>query len=785
MTNFSWGIVRKSLLSALLSLAAVLMIAAVMPALSCDVAVVSGKYTTDGRPVLWKNFDCSAAWAQQVIYFPAKNPKAGDYFMLYHHDDLMELINNSPVMPQSGANEAGFAVSVAAVYEDLAPLHESGNLNTDLVQDAVEQCATLEDFESLLKTWPSTHRNHAISANFVVVDAHGGAALYECYTGTYSFGLMYIQYRKYDANTGKVTDDKGKTIMEAPANHPGFINRTNLNHYVWYNSGVDRYLRAQDLLTDLAAGNRLNAQSIMQVVSKDVVGRQAYGNSASNYSTTYCISRNQTRSGTVFQGVAAGDDPLKSVYWTALGEPSIAVYVPHMIGARSVSEYAYMDKIGSDGTMQDLSDNSLLTIAEDKLEISAGIHTSNRGSVLTGVYNKYIDKTALANVQQWTIPLENTVIDKTDEFISQLDSDPALLTQQNLQAFTSYCGKYIYENYIASSAEAVPWTFSLIAEPPVEPGEDPGTEPDEEPPDEPGDDPGTEPGEESPDEPGEDPGTEPGEESPDEPGDDPGTEPGEEPPAEPGDDPGTEPGEESPADPGEDPGTEPGEEPPADPGEDPGTEPGEEPPADPGEDPGTEPGEEPITDPSEDTPPEEPAGPAYDKSVLKSLILTATINIETATVSTDGRNVTPAEQWVTREERAAYKTAINTATAVAQNSKATQAEVDQAVKNLRAADQAFFNAKKPGTKSGVTLSGRVSYKERLFKPRYPVEGAKIYIRSKGNLYAAYSDANGNFELITDLPAGFYTIYCTHPQYGQIFKFQFIGLFDYYEFLYTI
>ena len=737
MTNFSWGIVRKSLLSALLSLAAVLMIAAVMPALSCDVAVVSGKYTTDGRPVLWKNFDCSAAWAQQVIYFPAKNPKAGDYFMLYHHDDLMELINNSPVMPQSGANEAGFAVSVAAVYEDLAPLHESGNLNTDLVQDAVEQCATLEDFESLLKTWPSTHRNHAISANFVVVDAHGGAALYECYTGTYSFGLMYIQYRKYDANTGKVTDDKGKTIMEAPANHPGFINRTNLNHYVWYNSGVDRYLRAQDLLTDLAAGNRLNAQSLMQVVSKDVVGRQAYGNSASNYSTTYCISRNQTRSGTVFQGVAAGDDPLKSVYWTALGEPSIAVYVPHMIGARSVSEYAYMDKIGSDGTMQDLSDNSLLTIAEDKLEISAGIHTSNRGSVLTGVYNKYIDKTALANVQQWTIPLENTVIDKTDEFISQLDSDPALLTQQNLQAFTSYCGKYIYENYIASSAEAVPWTFSLIAEPPVEPGEDPGTEPDEEPPDEPGDDPGTEPGKEPP------------------------------------------------ADPGEDPGTEPGEEPPADPGEDPGTEPGEESPADPGEDPGTEPGEEPITDPSEDTPPEEPAGPAYDKSVLKSLILTATINIETATVSTDGRNVTPAEQWVTREERAAYKTAINTATAVAQNSKATQAEVDQAVKNLRAADQAFFNAKKTGTKSGVTLSGRVSYKERLFKPRYPVEGAKIYIRSKGNLYAAYSDANGNFELITDLPAGFYTIYCTHPQYGQTFKFQFIGLFDYYEFLYTI
>jgi hypothetical protein len=35
--------------------------------------------------------------------------------------------------------------------------------------------------------------------------------------------------------------------MEAPANHPGFINRTNLIHYV----GIireDRYLQAQDLI---------------------------------------------------------------------------------------------------------------------------------------------------------------------------------------------------------------------------------------------------------------------------------------------------------------------------------------------------------------------------------------------------------------------------------------------------------------------------------------------------------------------------------------------------------
>jgi len=680
LTGPSWGVTRKTIFL-LLIFAAIIILAVSQPALSCDVAVVSGKYTTDGKPILWKSFDCSSAWPQQVKYFEAKNPAAGDYFLLYHYDDYMELINDSPVMPQSGANEAGFAASVAAVYEDLAPLHESGNLNTDLVQDAVEQCATLEDFESLLKTWPSTHRNHAISANFVVVDAHGGAALYECYTGKYSLGLMYIQYRKYDANTGKVTNDKGNTVMEAPADHPGFINRTNLNYYVWYNSGVDRYLRAKDLLTDLADKNKLNAKNLMQVVSKDVTGKQADGNGDTNYSTTYCISRNQTRSGTVFQGVAPGDDPLKSVYWTALGEPSVAVYFPNMIGAGSVSEYAYMDTIGSNGVMKDSSDNALLTIAEDKLEISAGIHTNNRGSVFSGPYNKYINKTALANVQQWTFPLEDTVIARTDEFISQLDSDPSLITGEYLKSFTDYCGKYIYENYTAASAEAVPWTFGITAEPAEDPVDDTTTEP--------------------------------------------------------------------------------------------------------ADDTTTEPADDTTTEPADDTTTEPIAVPAHDKSVLKALILTATIDMETAVISVKGSEVTPAEQWVTWEERIAYQTAINAATAVAQDSDATQAEVDQAVINLRAATAAFYSAKEAGTKSGVTFSGRVFYKERLFKPRDPVEGAKIYIQNKGKLYAAYSDAKGNFELITDLPAGFYSIYCTHPQYGQLSTFQFIGLFNYYEFLYTI
>ncbi len=801
MFKLSGGIQRKTMPIMLLAAAFFMVLAVAGPALSCDVAVVSGKYTTDGKPVLWKNFDCSSDWEQQVKIFPAKNERAGDYFLLYHNDDYMNLINNSPVMPQSGANAAGLAASVAAVYEDFSPVHEAGNLNTDLVQKAVEQCATLEDFENLLKTWPLTNRNRAISANYVVVDAQGGAALYECFTGDFSYGLKYIKYRKYDANTGKVTDDKGQTIVPAPANHPGFVNRTNLNNFVWYNSGVDRYLRAQDLLTDLAQSRNLNAQTLMQVVSKDVVGKQANNNGDSNYSTTYCISRNQTRSGTVFQGVRAGDDPLKSVFWTALGEPSVAVYVPHMIGARGVTEYAYMDRINSNGTMQDTTDNSLLTIAEDKLEISAGIHTSNRGSVLTGPYNKYINKNALARVQEWTFPLENTVIAKTNEFISQLDRDPDLLTQENLWAFTSYCGKFIYDNYLAQSAESIPWALELPVPAEVEPLEEELTELEEEillse------DDEGTEPvgdpvldgdsdDNDSTGAGGSNPGAGTGGSNPD-----PDT------PANPentsGSDPVEEGGNPNINDPeaGTFPDVDVPEETPDNPDENNNdtSAPGQDPAAEPEGD--TEPGvnngaaddgmgtaDDAAATSQDNAAAQDNSVRAYDKSVLRAMIMTSTTNITTAIVSTDGSKQAPSEHWVTMAERNAYQDAINKASLISQSLNVTQAEVNQAIIDLRAADAAFAEAKKPGTKPGMTLSGRVLYKERLYKPRYPLEDARIYFRSKGRLYEAYSDAQGYFKLETDAPLGFYTIYCEHPQYGTMMKLQYIGPLAYGEFLY--
>ncbi|MFY9399516.1 MAG: hypothetical protein WAR22_14245, partial [Desulfomonilia bacterium] len=52
-------------------------------ALACDVAVVSGRVTTDGRPVIWKNFDNSSSANQQVKFFSGRKSGPGGYIMVY------------------------------------------------------------------------------------------------------------------------------------------------------------------------------------------------------------------------------------------------------------------------------------------------------------------------------------------------------------------------------------------------------------------------------------------------------------------------------------------------------------------------------------------------------------------------------------------------------------------------------------------------------------------------------------------------------------------------------
>ncbi|MBN2158248.1 MAG: hypothetical protein JW807_02545 [Spirochaetes bacterium] len=442
-------------------------------AFPCDVAVVSARVSSTGRPFIWKNRDCSASWHQEIKYFEPVSTRTGGYLMVCAFDDTADFNNGTPVNPSGGVNEAGFAISCTSVYEELVPLHEAVNINTDLIRHALQECVTISDLDKLFKGFSARHVGKVISGNFVAIDAYGGAALYEAYTGMILGMVRPVQYRKYDANNGKVTEFNGLfTFTKTPSQGDsfiGFVNRANSNTYIPYNYGEERRWRAEEILTDLANTGRLNHQNCMIEVAKDVNGQQldANGNQIDpntvldNYSTTYCISRAATRLGMVVDGVASGSDPRLSVFWCVLGEPSAGIFIPYFAHARSTSWLSWIDDIELDGTRYDLNDTSLLARACNRREIYENLlYDDNLGDYLSGMYDKKINKLELAKVQEWTFPLENYLVQRCEEVMSDMTLHPSYITPENLRGFSDYCAWYAYMNYNEGTDDYYAWEYA-------------------------------------------------------------------------------------------------------------------------------------------------------------------------------------------------------------------------------------------------------------------------------------------------------------------------------------
>ena len=216
----------------------------------CDIAVVSARVSTTGRPFIWKSLDCSGDWHQEIKYYPAVTGQAGAYIMATDYDLFAQLNTGTQVNPHGGVNEAGFAISVTSVYEDMVPIEEALNVNTDLVRHALQECANIEDFEALLHTFNQSNFGKVISGNFVAIDAKGGAALYEALSDPILGMLRPVMYRKYDANNGDITDYSTFIPITIPGQGNtfiGFENRANANSYLPIEYGEERRLRAENL----------------------------------------------------------------------------------------------------------------------------------------------------------------------------------------------------------------------------------------------------------------------------------------------------------------------------------------------------------------------------------------------------------------------------------------------------------------------------------------------------------------------------------------------------------
>jgi len=97
-----------------------------------------------------------------------------------------------------------------------------------------------------------------------------------------------------------------------------------------------------------------------------------------------------------------------------------------------------------------------------------------------------------------------------------------------------------------------------------------------------------------------------------------------------------------------------------------------------------------------------------NKDALAAAVVSAEANLASVLVSADGKDVNPADLWVTAGEKAAYQIAINAAKGILSNGDATQADVDAAAAALNAATDVFNAAKKAGTYEPPVTEVKVS-----------------------------------------------------------------------------
>jgi hypothetical protein len=276
---------------------------------ACTSFIVSGKATPDGRPLLFKNRDTYDLNNLDVFFKGAKYDYIGNVNA-----------NSKSRSVWFGHNSAGFAIINTAAYnlnpkdQDAKKIPERDGL---VMKIALEQCATLKDFENLLDT---LSKPLGCDSNFGVIDAQGGCAYYE--TGNSG-------YVKFDVNDPKI----------APY---GYLVRTNhgLSGDRTMDKGISRYNAITDICLNLYSAQRFtvdNALKIPRYLTHGLTKLNLYDYMPDNDSQSRFMSfrdfipRYLTASSVLIQGVRPGESPLLTVDWTIIGSPLTTIAVPLFI----------------------------------------------------------------------------------------------------------------------------------------------------------------------------------------------------------------------------------------------------------------------------------------------------------------------------------------------------------------------------------------------------------------------------------------------------------------------
>jgi Acyl-coenzyme A:6-aminopenicillanic acid acyl-transferase. len=285
-------------------LISIILLTVAVPIFACTSAIISGRVTPDGRPLMWKNRDTNNP-KNCVIYLKGEKY---DYI-------AVSAANYASVKAiWMGTNNQGFCIMNTLSY-NLSNSEEERNTsqNGSLMKRALEICASIEDFKNFIDTL--SKRN--VEANYGVIDAMGGAAYFE---------VGSTDYKIFDVNNPEVAP-KGYLVR---SNYSVSGNKKTGKGYL-------RYLRSEQAIDTALTRKSINPQWFFNTLSRSFCNPLTGENLP--YTDTKLespdwridqdyIARSKSVSAVVFQGIKKGENPDFTIMWTSIGYPVVTPAVP-------------------------------------------------------------------------------------------------------------------------------------------------------------------------------------------------------------------------------------------------------------------------------------------------------------------------------------------------------------------------------------------------------------------------------------------------------------------------
>ncbi len=283
------------------------------PAEQCTAAVISTAVSEGGRPMLWKNRDTGRL--SNKVVFVREAPHS--YLALVDAEDA------SGRRAWAGVNDAGFAIMNTASYNLPKKGGDMEDLEGAVMADALRTCRTLADFEAYLNA------NHGpdlgVNTNFGVVDAEGGAALFETH------GRAHVRFNALAA------PEKYLVITNfSRSGEPG------------KGAGYPRFQRATELMKTAAVAGPLSVNSLLGALVRDTSHPLLGGPTVQELKNLpaspkwlharHTINRWDTACSVILQGKRPGDPASRPVMWIVPGQPVTAPVLPLFVDAEATPE---------------------------------------------------------------------------------------------------------------------------------------------------------------------------------------------------------------------------------------------------------------------------------------------------------------------------------------------------------------------------------------------------------------------------------------------------------------